>query len=152
MLIGGIYLYSVMSQPAEESSADSTQVTLDSDLVQKKPTSIEKPANQTPQESTPGDSSINNAKLEAEHHQEAPANRSITVSKELRLEKEMSLRLKAEEAFNRSLVESTTDTPEFSEPLSDDQPELNNESLPLSLEFEAEATAGTIDSTVSTTH
>jgi diguanylate cyclase (GGDEF)-like protein len=158
MVIGGIYLYSAMSRPVEETSSDSTHVKVDSNLVQNTPTSTEIPTNQTSQDNTPRDSSNNDAKLKIVHQQETPTNRGISISKELRLEKESTLRLKAEEAFNRSLVESTINTQAFSEPpqtfsnTSADQPELDNESLPLSLEFEAEALSGAIDGTTSTTH
>jgi diguanylate cyclase (GGDEF)-like protein len=158
MVIGGIYLYSAMSRPADDVSSDSAQMKFDSESVQSSPTVSEIPAKQTAQNIVTTDSSANITKQPDEHRQRIPAARAATISKELRLEKELTLRQKAEEAFNRSLVENAIDAPEFSEPpqsfsdVSVDQPESGDESLPLSLEFEAEATSGTVDSSVSTSH
>jgi hypothetical protein len=153
MVIGGIYLYSVMSAPADNSTSGSAQVKLHHNTAQNDPPATKPPVNQTVQNNRATDSSLNSNQLGSVDQQAIPTNGMATTSEQLRLEKELTLRQMAEEEFHRNLLNRTNDQPELSEPQQlflDDpnhQQESGGEPLPLSLELEAEAS-----STASTSH
>ncbi|MCG7936960.1 MAG: hypothetical protein JAY68_20180, partial [Candidatus Thiodiazotropha taylori] len=148
VVVGGIYLYAVMSDPpANDPASEANQVTLQSttpnDLAAApapKETDVKKSVNNSSGRSAP---SVNRAG----YQEAAPVTRAMSISEELRLEKELTLRQMAEEEFSRSLVSTATTEPDDSdltETVSTDfeiQPETANEALPISHDFEAEATS-----------
>ncbi|MBW9256764.1 MAG: response regulator [Candidatus Thiodiazotropha sp. (ex. Lucinisca nassula)] len=154
VVIGGIYLYAVMSAPTpNDLASDTNQVTLQStaaDHVAAAPAAtqmvVKKTANISSSRTAPP---VNRT----EYQEASPVTRAMSISEELRLEKELTLRQMAEEEFTRSLVSTTTTEPDDADPaetVSTDfeiQPETANEALPLSQDFEAEATPADLDAT-----
>ncbi|MET0072766.1 MAG: response regulator [Candidatus Thiodiazotropha lotti] len=152
VVIGGIYLYTVMiAPPPNDLASDTSQVALQSTSPNDgaaAPASKEVVVEQTTDSSSSTAApSINSAGFQ----EVAPVARVLSISEELRLEKELTLRQMAEEEFTRSLVSTTTAEPEYSDPTEtfstefEVQPEPANEVLPLSPAFEAEAETVDLD-------
>ncbi|MBV2122790.1 MAG: response regulator [Candidatus Thiodiazotropha sp. (ex Ctena orbiculata)] len=148
VVVGGIYLYAVMGDPpANDLASKTNQVTLQSKTPNDaaaapapKETVVKQSVNNGNGRSAP---SVNRAG----YQEAAPVTRAMSISEELRLEKELTLRQMAEEEFSRSLVSTATTEPvdsDLTETVSSDfeiQSETANEALPLSDDFEAEATS-----------
>ncbi|MCG8041445.1 MAG: response regulator [Candidatus Thiodiazotropha endolucinida] len=154
VVVGGIYLYAVMGDPpANDLASKTNQVTLQSKTPNDaaaapapKETVVKKSVNNGNGRSAP---SVNRAG----YQEAAPVTRAMSISEELRLEKELTLRQMAEEEFSRSLVSTATTEPvdsDLTETVSSDfeiQSETANEALPLPQDFEAEATSVDLDAT-----
>ncbi|ODB88887.1 hypothetical protein A3193_08710 [Candidatus Thiodiazotropha endoloripes] len=151
VVIGGIYLYTVMSAPTYDPVSDTNQVALPSSSPNQGAAAL--PTKEVVVEQTKSNSSRRTVPSvnSAGHQQAAPVTRAPSISEELRLEKELTLRQMAEEEFNRSLVNTTTAEPVFFDPpetVSTDyefQSEAVNESVPLLPEFEAETNSEDLD-------
>ncbi|MCG8488016.1 MAG: response regulator [Chromatiales bacterium] len=157
LVIGGVYFFTVMSAPTtDQLVSDSKQERLHNDAPHKAalPLATEARVEQTGNNSNSTAPASNREQVVESRRKNIPTTGVSTISEELRLEKELTLRQMAEEEFNRSLVNSTPTETELSvesQIISNEleyQSEPVNEVLPLPLDFEAEATSVDIDATV----
>jgi diguanylate cyclase (GGDEF)-like protein len=156
VVVGGIYLYSVMSRSPEALVSKSEQASSDNKSPKNlaiMPKAAESDAKQTRQTSNASGLSVKNVRNVGSYQDPTSSIRMSTVPEELRLEKELTLRQIAEEEFNRSLVNRDSTGSDYGEPTQlftnelEMQPETANRPLPLSLDIEDEASQFNSDMT-----